>query len=184
MQGSAITYVIPDLLVFARERCSLNPRCATAGNLPVHPLFPRREAQAMASIVRGTHYFLNRDASSYNEDGRNFNANSDYFRRTCFGHRDCNVCRASSYRTARPAADRRRRVSENSRSISWQASNHYVLGDVVRTLPRRISDVEPIDLGISAERVEGRRHQSRRRWRLDPDAALHRALQAGVSELP
>ena len=106
------------------------------------------------------------------DPGRNFHANSDYSRRTCSSHRHRDFRRAASHRAARPAAHRRRRLSENSRAVSREASAHHLLGDVVRTLPRRIPDAQPVDLGISAERIESRRHQSRRRWRLDPDATL------------
>ena len=52
------------------------------------------------TVTGRDYYFLNRDASRYNEGGRNFNANSDYFRRTCFGHRNRNFRRAASHCSA------------------------------------------------------------------------------------
>src|SRR5580704_16166738 len=127
---------------FARERCFFFSDPATAGNLLACPLLSRSEAEAMVPIVRGTHHFLNRVASRYNEHGRISNENSDYFRRTYIGARGFGVCRTASDCAARPAADRRRRLSENPRGQSREAAAHHILGDVVRTLPCRISDAE------------------------------------------
>ena len=139
----------------------------------------------MALIVRGTHHFLNRDASRYNGSWKEYSCELGLFSSHLLWPL-ATATFAAPQATAPhdpPLID-----AAGYQKILEQYHGKPLLITFWATWCEPCRDEFPmlneLIKRVSAEGTESRRRQSRRRRRLDSDAPLHRALQAGVPQLP